>query len=101
MPDFLVHTFRWLSGFLHGNPPVAGVLLSVVVFFSGYQHFDVRDSKGGKFFQGLALLILALFGLNAVFSGRWLSLMIVAGTGFVEIWLARRQWRKAEKMTPR
>ena|SRR5271157_83603 len=97
MPDLLVHAFRWLSGFLQAHPPIVGVLLSLLVFFSAYQHFDVRDSKGGKFFQGLAWLILILFAVYAVFSGMWIGLMIVAGALFIEVWLARRQWRKSEK----
>jgi len=97
---YFTHAIHLLSSLLQAHPPLAGVLLSLVVFFSAYQHFDVRDSKGGKFFQGLALLILALFGLNAVVSGMWLSLAIVAGTAFIEVWLARRQCRKTEKMTP-
>jgi len=97
VPDFLVHTFRWLSSFLQTHPPIAGVVLSFIVFFSAYQHFDIRDSMGGKFFQGLAWVILVLFAVTALFSRMWIGLMVVAGALFIEAWLARRQWRKSEK----
>jgi hypothetical protein len=97
MPDFLVHAFRWLSGFLQGHPPIAGVVLSLLVFFSAYQHFDVRDSKGGRFFQGLAGLILILFAVYAIFSGMWLSLILIAGALFVEVWLALRHWHRSQE----
>ena len=97
MPDLLVHAFRWLSDFLQAHPPIAGVLLSLLVFFSAYQHFDVRDSKGGTFFQCLAWLILILFAVYAVFSGMWLSLIVIAGALFIEVWLALRQWHRSEE----
>jgi hypothetical protein len=96
MIQIFTNALQRLSGFLQAHPPIAGVMLSLLLFLSAYQHFGVRDNKGGKFFQGLAGLILVLFALNAILSGMWLGLMVVIGALLLEVSLAIRQWRRFE-----
>jgi hypothetical protein len=85
-----------ISGFLQTHPPLVGFLLSALIFGTSYQHFDVGDTGGALFWQGLAVLILVLFAINAAFSGMWGGFLLLLVTAWVELLLIARLRRSSE-----
>jgi len=77
----------------------AALLVSALWFYGGYQYIVEEKRLVGLSWQFIGVVVLAAFGVNAVLSRSWYSLIVILGAIAVELLLIRRYWR--EKRTER
>jgi hypothetical protein len=80
--------------FLSNHLVMAALLVSAMLFYSGYQFLEKGNRTAGLGWQFIGVLVLIAFCYNAVVSRAWYSLIIAVAVMITEIWLIRRNSEK-------
>ena len=86
--------YKSIVDFVSTHLVVAALVAFGFWFYAGYQYLAKKNRIGGFAWQFIGVFLLGAFGVHAILTGGWYSLIIALAAITVELWLIRRQCRE-------